>query len=287
MHKSLTAILLAPLLLACTKEPPKCSDAATVALVKEIIFDKLGLDAAARDKIGVRLLDSILTLENMRPSAYEEKIKKFSCEATLVAKRDRVQGDSYRLPIHFESQLDDKNGHIVALKDVLIADLRQVDIYLAAAIENDRKKADNKNIVPSPAGTAGAVAEQAPKESVPEPGNEQASASTSDEGGTVEQSGVCKGLDLAITVDQSECVSRKYTIADKKLNDEYKRIMGSLSPARQSELKTTQLVWIKEKERTCAAAGKEVEGGSLEPIVIADCEVRMTEERNAFLANYR
>jgi uncharacterized protein YecT (DUF1311 family) len=286
MHKSFTALLFAPVLFGCAKEPPKCSDSATVALVKEIVFDKLNLDAAAREKIGVTLLDGMLALENARPSGYDEKIKRFSCEATLVAKSDGEKGDSYRLPIQYQSQLDDKDDHIVALNGVLVADMRQLDMYLAAGLENAKKKAGGADNPAAPAAPA-PVPEQPAQQKTAAPQAEPAPTSTGDAAGTVEQSGVCKGLDLAITMDQSECVSRRFTAADDRLNEEYKRVMASLSPDRQALLKSSQRAWIKDKETSCAAAGKEAEGGTLEPILIADCQVRMTEQRNTYLANYR
>jgi uncharacterized protein YecT (DUF1311 family) len=286
MHKSLAALLLAPLLLACSKEPPKCSDPATVSLLKDIVFDKLNLDTGAREKIGVQLLDSLLGVDNARPSAYDEKIKKFSCEATLVAKGNGDKGDSYSLPVQYESQLDDKNNHIVALKGVLVADLRQVDLYLATGIENAKKKAGGGT--EGAAALAQAPAAQPAQEQSPSPAQgDVAPAAASEQASTVEQSGICKGLDLSITVDQAECTGRRFTLADNKLNDDYKRVMASLSSDRQAELKNSQLAWIKEKETRCAEAGKEVEGGTLEPIVITDCQVKMTEERTTFLQNYR
>ncbi|MDB5745720.1 MAG: hypothetical protein JWP72_568 [Massilia sp.] len=286
MYKSLIALLFVSLLAACTKEPPKCSDPATLTLVKQIILDKIGVDAAAREKIGLALLDETLTLENMRPSASDEKIKKVSCEATLVVKTGSPEGDVYKLPIDFDSQLDDKNDHIVAVRGLLVGDLRQIDLYTAAAIENAREKAAGNETAATPAAGATVTPETSANESQPQSENAQASEAEAEVPDTVEKSGVCKGLDLAITVYQSECLSRKYTIADKKLNDEYKRVMDSLSTDRRTELLGSQRAWIKEKDQRCEEAGKEAEGGTLQPILIADCTVRMTEERTAFLANY-
>ncbi len=281
MYKLFAALLCVPLLAACTKEPPKCSDPATLTLVKQILLDKLGVNEADREKIGVELLYAILSLENPRSSAYDEKIKKLSCEATLIVKSNDEAGNTYQLPLDFESQLDDKGDHIVAVKGVMIGDLRQVDQYVGAAIVNARKKAG----VTASSGTTpeAAVAEPTP---VVTAAPEQSVETTADVPDTVEKSGVCKGLDLAITVEQSECLSRKFTIADKTLNDEYKRVMAALPAERQAELRGSQRAWIKEKDQKCAEAGNEFEGGTLQPIVIADCEVRMTDERSKFLASY-
>ncbi len=104
---------------------------------------------------------------------------------------------------------------------------------------------------------------------------------------TVEQSGPCKGLDLAVTAEQLECLDRKFAIADGQLNDAYKQLMATRDETTKAALKKEQIAWIKEKEKTCAQAGKEFEGGSMEAVLISDCKVQMTEKRVAYLKNYK
>lgn len=104
---------------------------------------------------------------------------------------------------------------------------------------------------------------------------------------SVEQSGICKGLDLSITAEQIECLDRKYTTADKELNNIYKQTMSKLEASRKSALKKEQIAWIKEKETKCAKAGKEMEGGTLETVMIKDCFVQMTEQRIAYLKTFK
>ena len=279
MYKLLAALVCLPLLSACTKAPPKCSDPATTGLVKQILLDKLGVNAADRDKIGVQLLDSILSLENTRPSAFDEKIRKVSCEATLVVNSKDETGNTYRLPLNFESQLDDQDNHVVAVTGLLKGDLQQIDMFVGSAIVNATKQAGSAAPVsaatsaPILAPVAGQTADDAEK-----------AAELPD---TVEKSGVCKGLDLAINVENSECLGRKFQVADKNLNDEYKRAMALLDEDGRIELRDSQRTWIKEKEEKCEEAGKEFEGGTLQPIVTAECMVRMTDERSAFLSQYQ
>jgi uncharacterized protein YecT (DUF1311 family) len=92
---------------------------------------------------------------------------------------------------------------------------------------------------------------------------------------------------LAITFDQSECVSRKFKVADKKLNEDYATLMAALPVPRKAALKQEQIGWIKEKTAKCEQAGKEFEGGSMQPIMIIDCEVKMTEQRTGYLADFK
>lgn len=115
----------------------------------------------------------------------------------------------------------------------------------------------------------------------------EGSTQSSREGATVEQSGICKGLDLVVTAEQLECLNRKFALADKKLNESYKQLMGTLDDSRKYALKKEQVIWIKEKEEKCARAGKEMEGGSMEAVLISDCEVQMTEQRLTSLTNYK
>jgi uncharacterized protein YecT (DUF1311 family) len=104
---------------------------------------------------------------------------------------------------------------------------------------------------------------------------------------SVEQTGVCKGLNMEDTNDQVECLNRKFSQADLQLNDSYKQLMAGFDGTRKAELKKEQITWIKLKEAKCAQAGKEVEGGTMELVVIADCKVQETEQRLAYLKNYK
>ncbi len=104
---------------------------------------------------------------------------------------------------------------------------------------------------------------------------------------SVEQSGICKRLDLSITAEQIECLNRKYAAVDKELNNIYKQTMSRLEESRKSALKKEQVAWIKGKESKCAQAGKEMEGGTLETVMIKDCFVQITEQRVTYLKNFK
>lgn len=108
-----------------------------------------------------------------------------------------------------------------------------------------------------------------------------------DSDGTVERSGLCKGLDLAITAQQYECFDRKFKVADDALNGRYKDLMAKLDDTQKAALRNSQRAWIKEKETKCEKAGDEFKGGTMEGILIADCKVQMTEQRVVFLNTYK
>ena len=110
--------LIIIILTGCSKEPPKCSDESTIRLVKELILQQMGpimLQGNAQEEF----------LKNMKidyplPTAFDKNIRKYSCEAKLVA------GGKCTLPIRYDSQLDDHNNHIVSVAGNNISDLRIV-----------------------------------------------------------------------------------------------------------------------------------------------------------------
>jgi hypothetical protein len=110
---SIMVTVVATFLAACTKEPPKCSDDETIALIRQIIMDQTGGSEGLIEKD----IKENLVFEFPRASAFDEKIKKYNCEAKLIA------GGMYQLPITYESQLDDKNRHIVVIEGISRGDL--------------------------------------------------------------------------------------------------------------------------------------------------------------------
>lgn len=120
----------AAVLAGCTKEPPKCSDESTFALVRQIIAEQLG----GREGVTDKELEENLKIELPRASAFDEKIKKFSCAAKLVA------GGTIQLPITYESQLDDKDEHIVSVGGISRIDLYQLKIAVSNSINGAREE---------------------------------------------------------------------------------------------------------------------------------------------------
>lgn len=115
-------------LAGCSKAPPKCSDEDTASLVRKIILDQFGGSEGLTEK---EILEN-LKIELPRASAYDEKIKKYSCEAKLVA------GNKYQLPITYESQLDDLNQHVVSVSGITLGDKINLKTAFTDAIEKSR-----------------------------------------------------------------------------------------------------------------------------------------------------
>ncbi len=130
-------ILLATSLAGCSKKPPTCSDDDTLSLVRKIIIEQIG----GSEGLSEETQDNI-KIEFPRASAYDEKIKKYSCEAQLVA------GTMYKLPITYESQLDDNNQHIVSVSGISIIDLFAIKAGLREGIEKNRGSKDETTSLP-------------------------------------------------------------------------------------------------------------------------------------------
>jgi hypothetical protein len=122
------ATFLSALIAGCAKEPPKCSDEDTFTLIRQIIVDQLG----GREGVTDKELQDNMKIEFPRASAFDEKIKKYNCEAKLIA------GGSVELPITYESQLDDKNQHIVSVGGISRGDLMALQYAIAEGIKKSR-----------------------------------------------------------------------------------------------------------------------------------------------------
>jgi uncharacterized protein YecT (DUF1311 family) len=252
--------IIATILFGCSKQAPKCSDDETIKLTRKIIYDQIGGSEGLTDKE----IQENMIFELPRATAHDEKIKKYSCEAKLIA------GNAYQLPVIYESQLDDKGQHIVSVGGIRRGDLLAVHAAIKESLSKSRAPKNE---------AAQAVPVTPPPPAAPAVQQNQSSS--------VEQSGICKGLDLSITSEQIECLDRKYTTADKELNNIYKQTMSRLDASRKAALKKEQVAWIKEKESKCAKAGKEAEGGSLEAVMIKDCFVQETEQRLTYLKSFK
>ena len=130
---AIIATVMGAFLAACAKEPPKCSDEGTFSLVRQILLDQIG----GGEGLSTTEIQENLKIEYSRASAFEEKIKKYSCEAKLNA------GGTYQLPITFQSQLDDKDQHIVSINGISQVDLLNVKSALTENIKKNRAEKDN------------------------------------------------------------------------------------------------------------------------------------------------
>jgi uncharacterized protein YecT (DUF1311 family) len=86
----------------------------------------------------------------------------------------------------------------------------------------------------------------------------------------------------------NQCASKEYAALDAELNTQYNAQMGYLkTPARKKALQDAQKKWIAFRDADCQyQAGKREEGGSLWPLVQAQCLSGQTKVRVQQLKAY-
>lgn len=86
----------------------------------------------------------------------------------------------------------------------------------------------------------------------------------------------------------SICAGKAFQRADRKLNDLYKTIRGRLKDDANASklLVAAQRDWIAFRDAECAFASSGTTGGSIHPMIYANCEERLTKARIADFKTY-
>ena len=87
-------------------------------------------------------------------------------------------------------------------------------------------------------------------------------------------------------MEMNETAGAIYTIWDDLLNNIWGMLQEELDDETMAQLKAEQLDWITQKEAAVQAAGAEVEGGSMYPLVTNLKAAELTEERVYVLSEY-
>lgn len=87
--------------------------------------------------------------------------------------------------------------------------------------------------------------------------------------------------DLPTQMDMTLCAGRAYEAADAELNTLYGRIKTALaaSPEIRDRLVAAQRAWVSFRDAECTFTAAGVEGGSIQPMIIAQCRTGLTESR--------
>ena len=150
------------LISGCTNDPPKCSDPQTLTIFNQILKDNsqnyidniLTSNPPSSKIFKDDIFKNNLSVENIRATAYDEKIKKFNCEATLVIPAiddsNKTLNSEYvgkinfiylitlnekpnweklfKINLTYESQLNDKNEHFVVINNLSDKELYKLSI---------------------------------------------------------------------------------------------------------------------------------------------------------------
>ncbi|MDU8967594.1 lysozyme inhibitor LprI family protein [Clostridium tertium] len=87
------------------------------------------------------------------------------------------------------------------------------------------------------------------------------------------------------TMGMRELAVQGYEMWDALLNEIYSELKNTLSAEDIDKLAALQIQWISDRDATAEAAGKEVEGGTLQPLVITSSKSETTKERCLELIN--
>lgn len=79
--------------------------------------------------------------------------------------------------------------------------------------------------------------------------------------------------------EMTACAGTDFKRADAKLNASYSKLMKSLSPASQARLKTSQRAWIAFRDAECLMRSSGDDGGSVAPMIRANCASELTQVR--------
>lgn len=92
----------------------------------------------------------------------------------------------------------------------------------------------------------------------------------------------------ATQADLNDCAGDGLRKADAALNETYGRIMGRLKPdpAAAQALREAQRAWIRFRDGECDFATIGAEGGSIRPMLVAQCRQQLTEQRVTQLRRY-
>ncbi|MTI44010.1 uncharacterized protein YecT (DUF1311 family) [Roseibium hamelinense] len=89
--------------------------------------------------------------------------------------------------------------------------------------------------------------------------------------------------------DMNHCAAQDWKAADGKLNEAYKKAMASMKktdsylPKDQKgaadTLRDAQRDWIPFRDKACASYGFLARGGTMEPMLVANCKTEVTQQR--------
>jgi uncharacterized protein YecT (DUF1311 family) len=75
------------------------------------------------------------------------------------------------------------------------------------------------------------------------------------------------------------CAGKDYAAADAKLNKAYQDLIGSDDANAKTLLQHAQKAWIAFRDAECASTTSDSEGGSIHPMAVSQCLMRLTNDR--------
>jgi uncharacterized protein YecT (DUF1311 family) len=82
------------------------------------------------------------------------------------------------------------------------------------------------------------------------------------------------------TADQIECLGPALKTADTELNRVYQKAVKELPAEDATRLRKAQRAWMAYRDAHCDADQKRYAGGSIAPVVFAQCRLTLTQRRS-------
>ncbi len=79
--------------------------------------------------------------------------------------------------------------------------------------------------------------------------------------------------------DLDQCAGQDYQNADAELNRVYTRLMASYDEPNKASLRQSERDWIKYRDSTCEHETAESVGGTMHPMLVAECLTEKTKDR--------
>lgn len=89
---------------------------------------------------------------------------------------------------------------------------------------------------------------------------------------------------LAVTTrDHAFCYEDEFARQDKRLNRAWHATSARIIPTLRGRLRAAQRQWIAERDAFCLSKSDEFRGGTIAPVVYANCRVEQTVRRTLWL----
>ncbi|MET0247025.1 MAG: lysozyme inhibitor LprI family protein [Sphingomonas sp.] len=89
------------------------------------------------------------------------------------------------------------------------------------------------------------------------------------------------------TYEMQHCAAHDLRVADRAMSAAYAAARSRSSASARSRLLTEQRRWLRTRDSGCVAKGRRYDGGSMRPVVVAQCWVEVTRARTRALGAWR
>lgn len=86
--------------------------------------------------------------------------------------------------------------------------------------------------------------------------------------------------------EMTYCAGQNFQKSDRALNQAYQTLLPRLSETRRQQLTKAQLSWIRFRDSECTFYSSYAKGGTMQPMLAAQCKDQLTQRRTSDLNSY-